>query len=168
MKPATYVQECAPDGRCLCAGCGDDLSSYCGAIVWCPRCRHERQLVLGPIQLAAKQAIARAVVRGEMPPARQLRCFDCGVQALDYDHRDYTKPMNVQALCRSCNLLRGPADNWGELPRFVTHPCGFSAAIHREAVFRPPAATPGQYAPRVHRIPRHKKLAQLRAVAEPA
>lgn len=36
---------------------------------------------------------------------------------MDYDHRDYTKPLSVEPVCRSCNKLRGPAI--GSLPRVV-------------------------------------------------
>jgi hypothetical protein len=25
-----------------------------------------------------------------------------------YEHRDYTKPLQVEPVCRSCNALRGP------------------------------------------------------------
>jgi hypothetical protein len=38
-----------------------------------------------------------------------MQCVDCGAQARDYDHRDYNKPLEVDPVCRRCNLRRGPA-----------------------------------------------------------
>jgi hypothetical protein len=57
----------------------------------------------------AYRIVSRAVRHGEIPPARQLACADCGAQALHYDHRDYGRPLDVQPVCRSCNYRRGSA-----------------------------------------------------------
>ena len=46
--------------------------------------------------------------RGKLPRPSELACIDCGKPACSYDHRDYTKPLSVDAVCHSCNLLRGP------------------------------------------------------------
>ena len=58
---------------------------------------------------AANAAIALAVSRGELPRAKTLTCTDCGGPGFDWDHRDYSKPLEVQAVCRACNFKRGPA-----------------------------------------------------------
>jgi len=58
----------------------------------------------------ATKAVFDAVRRGQLPNLREveIQCEDCGVQrARDYDHRDYSYPLFVSALCRSCNLKRG-------------------------------------------------------------
>ena len=57
----------------------------------------------------ARGAVNRAVKSGKLPPVRTLQCVDCGAPARDYDHRDYNRPLDVQPVCRSCNLMRGPA-----------------------------------------------------------
>ena len=57
----------------------------------------------------ARAAVSQAVRSGKLPPAKSCACVDCGGPALDYDHRDYNKPMEVEPVCRSCNKLRGPA-----------------------------------------------------------
>jgi len=57
----------------------------------------------------ANAKVAAAVRRGDLPPAKDCKCVDCGGAARDYDHRDYNKPLEVQPVCRSCNKLRGPA-----------------------------------------------------------
>lgn len=64
------------------------------------------------VQREACSAVAVAVRRGVLPLVSTLTCEDCGRAGEVYDHRDYTKPLQVVALCRSCNVLRGPADVW--------------------------------------------------------
>lgn len=59
--------------------------------------------------LRANAVIGREVARGRLQPARTLQCVDCGRQALDWDHRDYSKPLEVEPTCRACNQKRGPA-----------------------------------------------------------
>ena len=58
---------------------------------------------------AAIAAVSRAKRRGELPNAKTKLCVDCGAMAHDWDHRDYSKPLDVEPVCRSCNLRRGPA-----------------------------------------------------------
>lgn len=61
-----------------------------------------------PLAHRARARVLKAVIRGKLPPVSSLKCVDCGRLATDYDHRDYTKPLEVEPTCRSCNLLRGP------------------------------------------------------------
>lgn len=58
----------------------------------------------------AMYAVSRAIKKGDLPKLDgTIACVDCGKPACDYDHRDYSKPLQVEPVCRSCNLLRGPA-----------------------------------------------------------
>lgn len=57
----------------------------------------------------AHRAVAFAIRNGQLPLASTLKCVDCGEQASDYDHRDYLKPLDVDAVCRTCNGKRGRA-----------------------------------------------------------
>jgi len=41
-------------------------------------------------------------------------CVDCGKQATCYDHRDYSKPIDVEPVCHPCNVKRGR----GAMPEF--------------------------------------------------
>lgn len=50
-----------------------------------------------------------AIRLGYLKPLSQCSCADCGALATDYDHRDYSKPLEVDAVCRTCNFKRGPA-----------------------------------------------------------
>jgi hypothetical protein len=57
----------------------------------------------------AHGAVARAVAKGELPRAHALSCTDCGAQASEYDHRDYSQPLVVEPVCRLHNRRRGRA-----------------------------------------------------------
>ena len=58
------------------------------------------------------QRVHVAIKKGILPPPSTLNCVDCGYPAHSYDHRDYSKPLDVEPVCRSCNKIRGAADNY--------------------------------------------------------
>ena len=58
---------------------------------------------------AAVAAVQRAIKAGALKPAKEMVCVDCEAPARDWDHRDYSKPLAVQPVCRVCNQRRGPA-----------------------------------------------------------
>lgn len=70
-----------------------DVVAYCEAL---------------PLMWKAYQKVRRAVLAGDIPAARTLTCVDCGKPAWCYDHRDYSKPLEVEPVCRKCNARRGP------------------------------------------------------------
>lgn len=57
----------------------------------------------------ASALLNRAIKQGLIPHISTLSCSDCGAGAKNYDHRDYTKPLDVEPVCCSCNTKRGPA-----------------------------------------------------------
>jgi hypothetical protein len=59
--------------------------------------------------MAAYIAVRKAVRAGALPPVDTQYCVDCGSFAEMYDHRDYSKPVHVDPVCRRCNIIRGPA-----------------------------------------------------------
>lgn len=61
-----------------------------------------------PLVGRASAEVHKAVRRGEIKPLRGLMCVDCPREAQCYDHRDYTKPLEVEPVCFSCNRKRGP------------------------------------------------------------
>ena len=67
-----------------------------------------------PLKVKAHQAVASAVKKGDIKPVTTLHCVDCGKQATCYDHRDYSKPLEVEPVCHSCNKLRGEGINYRE------------------------------------------------------
>lgn len=54
-------------------------------------------------------AVQGAIKSGMLQPVKSLPCVDCGNPAKAYDHRDYSQPLSVDAVCHSCNFMRGPA-----------------------------------------------------------
>lgn len=98
-----------------CLQCGCDISERHYHAKYCLPCSAERQK--NPAAVAAHRIVSDAIKRGELDHPRTLVCADCSKPATDYDHRDYSKPLDVQPVCRSCNKLRGPAI--GSLPRVV-------------------------------------------------
>lgn len=92
-----------------CANCGLEIPTtrrrgtpYCSA-----QCAIE---VVGIAQKAG--AVVRSAIRtGRLPRLDgSVMCVDCGNPARHYEHRDYTKPIDVVPVCQSCNRKRGPAD----------------------------------------------------------
>lgn len=57
----------------------------------------------------ASAEVTKAIRAGLLKPAREHVCADCESQARDWDHRDYLRPLDVQAVCKPCNLRRGVA-----------------------------------------------------------
>lgn len=75
-----------------------------GRIVYCGRCS-------GEAHYARNYALAwvnRAVRYGRLLPPETFRCVDCDEWAEVWEHRDYSKPLQVEPVCKSCNALRGP------------------------------------------------------------
>jgi hypothetical protein len=78
----------------------------------CVPCRHERNQYREAVKNAAYRAVAEAIASGLLRGPKGQPCADCQAPATTYDHRDYTQPLEVDAVCRSCNVMRGPADVW--------------------------------------------------------
>lgn len=67
-----------------------------------------------PARTPKRQAhyeIATAIRKGKLARPHLFPCADCGGKAIEYDHRDYSKPLEVAPVCRRCNLARGSALN---------------------------------------------------------
>jgi len=59
----------------------------------------------------ALRIVRDMVVNGELLclKANYIECVDCGLRAVNYEHRDYNKPEEVDPICVKCNIKRGPA-----------------------------------------------------------
>jgi len=59
----------------------------------------------------AVSQVSAAVRDNRLPRLSEvyIACVDCGKRATDWEHRDYTKPLDVAPCCRSCNSKRGNA-----------------------------------------------------------
>lgn len=57
----------------------------------------------------AHRKVSEAMKRGtlaRLPDGRP--CVDCGAIAVLWEHRDYSRPLDVEPVCASCNNRRGP------------------------------------------------------------
>lgn len=61
------------------------------------------------LRSVATKELTSAIERGDIPHPKTMLCADCSKPAQCYDHRDYSKPLQVVPVCLSCNCLRGPA-----------------------------------------------------------
>ncbi|MBO1748925.1 hypothetical protein [Stenotrophomonas indicatrix] len=63
--------------------------------------------------------VSSAVKRGLIPSLKGggYACVDCGSKAEEYDHRDYSRPFDVEPVCRACNRKRGTA-KWPTADQF--------------------------------------------------
>lgn len=78
-----------------------------------PRSTYCDDCFTGSKPCSVENAVRRAISSGALPPAKECTCVDCGEPARHYDHRDYNKALEVQPVCVSCNLKRGPAIPYG-------------------------------------------------------
>lgn len=60
-------------------------------------------------QSVAHYLVAQAIRKGKLQRPADFPCEDCGGISVEYDHRDYSKPLMVAPVCRRCNLARGSA-----------------------------------------------------------
>lgn len=101
-----------------CLECGKEfyrpwakMCQPCGAAK--ERAATKRRAKSQPIAVAARRKVSIAVKKGLLPHLRhvEIPCVDCGATARCYDHRDYSKPLEVDPVCVACNRLRGPGLN---------------------------------------------------------
>lgn len=93
-----------------CAACGA-MESHMGANrALCFRCRRRQCDRIGAIAGPAQRAVMKAIREGRLPRLDgSIPCVDCSAPAAVYDHRDYRRPLDVEPVCRRCNVRRGPA-----------------------------------------------------------
>lgn len=101
------------DGILHCVDCKAAIvSEYkrrAGAPMRCDKCRSVRNSRKA-VQSFAHNVVGKAIRLGLLKKPSDFQCADCGKPAECYDHRDYSKPLDVQPVCCSCNVMRGPAD----------------------------------------------------------
>lgn len=90
----------------ICKDCGDEFTGHRTA--WfCSKCRDKSQSIKGASR--ATTAVRQAIQKGLLKPPADCECVDCGGRARVYDHRDYSRPLDVSPVCYPCNYKRGPA-----------------------------------------------------------
>lgn len=105
------------DGAWVCVSCHADLGQPVSGDrrvrppVRCDDCRPVHKLWthwLSGRQTAASK-VARAIKGGQLQRPALFACVDCGNPAKCYDHRDYSRPLDVVPVCLSCNVRRSSA-----------------------------------------------------------
>ncbi len=116
-----------------CHGCGGFAADPFGLITKdrrkrtvCGRCVERRADARRPAQQRAIAAVGAAVMAGILPRAKTLICVDCARPAAVYDHRDYSRLLDVEPVCRSCNAKRGPAQLPSREESAKPESCAFS------------------------------------------
>jgi len=99
-----------------CKRCGLE-PQYSHALQLCSHCRQTHRIIAGN----AHQIVAKAIKAKKLLPPETLTCTDCDKPATCYDHRDYDKPLDVEPVCRLCNLKRGEAKAafWHFIPAYI-------------------------------------------------
>lgn len=59
------------------------------------------------LRMRAYSKVLAAIANGTIRRASQYDCIDCAEPATGFDHRDYTKPLQVDPVCAGCNTKRG-------------------------------------------------------------
>ena len=67
-----------------------------------------REFLMQQRRRKGHQYISYAVRTKIVPRAKDCICIDCGKSAYCYDHRDYSKPTEIEPVCGRCQGLRGP------------------------------------------------------------
>ena len=98
------VPEALPSGKK-----GPHGVCWCGAKAYTTRAYKCLEHFIGSKPASVEYAVHNAIKRGVIPPAKACVCVDCGKPARHYDHRDYNKPLEVEPVCISCNMMRGAA-----------------------------------------------------------
>ena len=59
-----------------------------------------------PEKASARKKVQNAARLGQLPRVSTCTCVDCGIPATEYHHEDYSKPLEVVALCKECHVKR--------------------------------------------------------------
>lgn len=107
------------DRQCKCGATISWCANVCGD---CSSRRYFHSRYLSGAQFAQGR-VAKARREGVLADPRAFPCTDCQGDATEYDHRDYNKPLEVEPVCRGCNVRRGRAipKQWspGEWPAYL-------------------------------------------------
>lgn len=93
-----------------CVDCGVHGIYHSGLAGRCCECRDKVNVQTAALSAPAHRAVRMAIKKGWLPPlSGSIKCVDCGDPATIYDHRSYIRPLDVEPVCRQCNMYRGPA-----------------------------------------------------------
>jgi len=95
----------------ICEGCGSSVWRVSTAR-FCFPCADKRQREsIGrwhrktPQARWANSKVATATLAGRLERPTDRDCVDCGGPVKVYDHRDYSRPLDVEPVCYRCNFM---------------------------------------------------------------
>ena len=95
-----------PSGTC--EACGKAMVLKAGNQRFCVLCGERRNIEAFRHVRSAAWKVHAAIKSGKLRPPTDFACADCGKPATEYDHRDYSRPLDIEPVCHPCNKLRGP------------------------------------------------------------
>lgn len=95
-------------GKCVTCGAEARFYDFAGE---CKACKTARVRRYRPLAQKAHRLVRDARLAGQLQALDgRVLCVDCKCEpAAVYDHRSYAKPLEVDPVCRPCNVKRGPA-----------------------------------------------------------
>lgn len=94
----------------ICIACGNVHRRDSAFAILCWACVKAQSI----LRSHANRQLISARLRGDIAPPTQYACVDCSRPAKLYDHRSYVRPLDVQPVCHSCNVRRGPTDDFSK------------------------------------------------------
>ena len=99
------IEDAKPPRICPYCLAEKDKSSTSGSLY-----HHACSFDVSDISKKATAQVHKAIKQGQIPAmSPDTKCVDCGKPARDYEHRYYSRPLDVEPVCRGCNQKRGPA-----------------------------------------------------------
>jgi len=106
MRSETYLRILREPKKHICRSCSSEYDGLrIGRHWYCGECTH----VAHDAGRKARLWVRLAMRSGVLMPAHAFRCVDCDKWAQCWEHRDYSKPLDIEPTCFSCNHKRGPA-----------------------------------------------------------
>lgn len=96
--------QAATDGKVTCEALRPDVFGAPSQLMRVDDASKKRQRLAGA-------AVTLAVKSGALPRLRgaKIKCVDCNGVAEAYEHRNYSRPLDVEPVCSGCNSKRGHA-----------------------------------------------------------
>lgn len=79
--------------------------------LWPPKPQKKLSKARQEAAYAVRQAMKSGVLVNLYRDYHEIQCSDCDRKASCWDHRDYSRPLDVEPVCHGCNNRRGAGIN---------------------------------------------------------
>ncbi len=101
-----------------CFRCGYEWIPRTDVIKTCAKCRspywdkaRNKQEYI-KMRIWATGVVQNSKYRQFIGKAKDEKCVDCGKKASHWEHRNYSRPLQIEPVCESCNFKRGRSTNY--------------------------------------------------------